>query len=161
MTRGVGHLMEESLVVGLATAEGFWGRNSYCVLRRGVGSYESGFINWADLGFLNNFSGLLERLHRVLDDRLDRGFDPLRLVKVEGIAPTDEGDPSWASIAPQDHVPAVIPFFEELVVNDGCSLFTLLDVAPEVVGLLVGEPVRGLELASSQDEGIDPSVGFL
>ena len=120
-------------------------------------------VDGAGLGLLDDLGCLFERVKGVLINGLvlGRWGDPFGLVEVEGIAPADEGYPGGATIAAEYKVPVVIPLLEELVVDDWGGFLTLLHVPSKVVGLLEGEPVGGLKLAATQDEGIDPPVGFL
>lgn len=100
-------------------------------------------VDGAGLGLLDDLGCLFERMEGVLGNGLvlGRWGDPLGLVEVEGVAPADEGDPGGATIASEDQVPVVIPFLEELVVDDRGGFLTFLDLSSKVVGLLEGQPV--------------------
>jgi len=159
----MGHLVEEGLVVRLRSPEGLLSWHPDDILSGRVDRRKSRVIDGTDLGFFNDLGGLFERLKGILNNcrSLGRRRNPLGLVEVEGVAPADEGYPGGTSIACEDEVSLVIPLLEKLIVNDRGGVLTLLDLPSEVMGLFEGQPVGGLKVTPSQNEGIDPPVGFL
>ena len=159
----MGHLVEESLVVRLRSPEGLLSWHPDDILSGRVDRRKSRVVDGADLGLLHDLGGLFKRVKMILNNCLSLGRwrDPLGLVQVEGVAPADEGNPGRASIASEDEVSLVIPLFKKLVVDDRGGVLTLLDLPSEVMSLFEGQPVGGLKFTPSQDEGVDPPVGFL
>ena len=159
----MGHLVEESLVVRLRSPEGLLSWHPDDILSGRVDRRKSRVVDGADLGLLHDLGGLFKRVKMILNNCLSLGrrSNPLGLVEVEGVAPADEWYPGGTSIASEDEVPMVIPLLEKLVVDDRGGVLTLLDISSEVMGLFEGQPVGGLKFTPSQNEGIDPPVGFL
>jgi hypothetical protein len=82
------------------------------------------------------------------------------LVKVETTGSADEGFEGGPSLRRHDDVSCVITLFEQLVVDDRPGFFALTDMASQLDRLAKGHPESRPEVAQTQGERIDASVGF-